>query len=205
MGFVIVCALGFAAMLKANELWAGVVLFLTLGMLGVSTLGILDRRAAKRAGWVGFTLFGGAYLTISLAPWLSTEILPQLPTTRILELSEFLEFADSKREVELLREQLALEELTYEKLGTKNTIYDPTTPRNLVRDMRVRATLDKIELLKAQINNRVAQQTFGQLPLTTARRKVGHCVFALLIGLIGALIARGFYQTREPAGEGTTV
>jgi hypothetical protein len=213
MSIVVLSALGFAAMQKANALWAGVALFLVIGMLGVSTLGILYRHGAKRAGWVGFTLFGGVYLVISLAPWLSTEILPRLPTTRIVELTDPAGPADLDDEIALLEKELAREELALK--NTESTLLLGSMPSpapdlalspmplpsgapDLAYIPVVETARNKVEFVRAKLHGKHAQQAVMLGTLIEYRRQVGHCLFALLLGLVGALIARGFYGTREP-------
>src|SRR3954469_14194500 len=57
MALVLVLAIGVAALRDASETWAGVVLLLTLGLLGVSVFGVIYRREARRAWWLGFAQF----------------------------------------------------------------------------------------------------------------------------------------------------
>jgi hypothetical protein len=76
MVLVVVLGFGFAALRDASETWAGIVLLLTLGLLGVSILGVVYRREARRAWWVGFALFGWGYVALTLAPWSKPEKLP---------------------------------------------------------------------------------------------------------------------------------
>lgn len=86
MGLVVVVAVGVAALRSASEDWAGIVLMLTLGLLGVALLGVIFRDGPRRAFWSGFALFGGGYLTLTMAPWFSAEVGPRLATTRGLDL-----------------------------------------------------------------------------------------------------------------------
>ena len=74
---VLLLGVGFAALREANDLWDGCVLTLTIGVLLVSVLLALHRRETTRAFWVGFALFGWAYLELSLVP----SIEPRLLTT----------------------------------------------------------------------------------------------------------------------------
>ncbi|HWE37419.1 MAG TPA: hypothetical protein VG406_12695 [Isosphaeraceae bacterium] len=85
MGLVVVVAVGVAALRFASELWAGVLLLSTVGVLGAAILGIIHRRDGKRAWWQGFALFGWGYLALALGPWASEAIAPHLPTTAGLD------------------------------------------------------------------------------------------------------------------------
>ena len=44
MGFILVAAIGIAALKDSSETWAGVMLLGTLGLLGASVLGAMPRR-----------------------------------------------------------------------------------------------------------------------------------------------------------------
>jgi hypothetical protein len=80
MTVVLVSGLAIAALRNADELWAGLMLALTTVLLAVAILGALYRREARRAFWVGFLLFGSAYLAASLVPASRSS----LPTTQLL-------------------------------------------------------------------------------------------------------------------------
>src|SRR4051812_40102573 len=84
MTAVLICGVGIAAMRDASDLWAGVLLLLTLFLLGVSLLGVLHRRDAKRAFWQGFALFGWGYMILVRAPWFAEQVQPKLATTQLL-------------------------------------------------------------------------------------------------------------------------
>ncbi len=64
-GLMVVIALigvGTGAMIRPNKFWALVLPVFLLTMLLTAILGFLIRRGPKRAYWVGFALFGWAYL-----------------------------------------------------------------------------------------------------------------------------------------------
>ncbi|MGP0070143.1 MAG: hypothetical protein ACLQGP_41915 [Isosphaeraceae bacterium] len=67
MAVVVVAAVDFAALRTADATWAGALALLTYGALGLAIFGILFRRGAERAWWVGFLVFGWGYLRV--APW----------------------------------------------------------------------------------------------------------------------------------------
>jgi hypothetical protein len=85
MGLVVVVAVGVAALRFASELWAGVLLMLTLAVLGAAVLAFHERTGARRAWCRGFALFGWGYLALAMGPWASDTIAPRLPTTRGLD------------------------------------------------------------------------------------------------------------------------
>ena len=76
MAFIFVAGVGLAALRNANEFWAGMMLLLALAAVGIAVLGGLFSRGRERAWWVGFAVFGGGYLIVSLFP-----LGAELPTT----------------------------------------------------------------------------------------------------------------------------
>ncbi len=83
MAVVLVLAIGFAALRNANETWSGVMTLATYGALGVAILGIVFRKGAQRAWWLGFFVFGWGFLCV--APHLSSWSTRRPPTLALLE------------------------------------------------------------------------------------------------------------------------
>ena len=176
MGTILVLAIGVAALRDASETWAGVMLLLTLGLLGVSILGVIYRRDARRAWWVGFALFGWGYAGLTLAPWSKPEKLP----TRV--------------------------PLHY--------LYARMSPRKVVamEPFSASAGLDEGQFIVLDSNpshdslpgvpkGSDAVFAIGTIDLK-AFRAIGHCLLALVAGIVGGFIALWFYSTREVAGRG---
>ena len=83
---VLILGVGFAALRESNEIWDSSIFTITLGVLLISILLAIHRTGSRRAFWLGFALFGSAYLGLSLVP----SIEPRLITTKALA------FLDSK-------------------------------------------------------------------------------------------------------------
>ena len=92
MAFIIVAAIGLAALRNANDLWAGMLLLVALAAVGFALMGAAILRGKERHWWAGFAFFGGAYLALSVGPWLGDTIRPQLGTTHLLDRLEQLMF-----------------------------------------------------------------------------------------------------------------
>jgi hypothetical protein len=92
LALVVFVAIGLAALQAASDAWDGGVFALALLTLLTSTLLAVHRRGRDRAFWIGFTLFGSAYLVASLVP----NIEPRLPSTKGLA---YLDSKISKRVV----------------------------------------------------------------------------------------------------------
>jgi hypothetical protein len=93
MGIVMVAVVGLAALRNPSETWAGAMLLLTCGILALGVVGAIDRRGARRAWWLGFSVFGWGYIALSgswsasnLVGQSSTKLFDKLPTTTVLEL-----------------------------------------------------------------------------------------------------------------------
>jgi hypothetical protein len=77
---VLVLAVGFAALRAATALWDSALLGGSIVLLLTSALLVVHRRLEKRAFWLGFSIFGWAYLLASLiAP-----VESRLPTSKLL-------------------------------------------------------------------------------------------------------------------------
>jgi hypothetical protein len=72
MSFVLICGVGTAALAASTTLWDGVVFSSTLLILLSS---ILLAVYGRRAFWLGFALFGWAYLVASLIPPVEARLL----------------------------------------------------------------------------------------------------------------------------------
>ena len=79
-------AVGLAALRGADDAWDGGLFGLTALTLLMAVLLAIHRRGARRAYWLGFTMFGWVYLVMSLVP----PIEGRLPT------SKGLAYLDSK-------------------------------------------------------------------------------------------------------------
>ena len=66
MAFVLVSAVGLAALRNASDPWAEMMLLVALVAAGVAVLGAALMRGRERAWWLGFAVFGGGYLAATL-------------------------------------------------------------------------------------------------------------------------------------------
>lgn len=62
MGVVLVAAIGTAALRIPTGVWAGVMMLVAGGVLVLAVIGALCRTGKERAWWLGFSLFGWAYI-----------------------------------------------------------------------------------------------------------------------------------------------
>src|SRR5262249_5970683 len=68
VGLIFACGVAFASLKESSELWESAVFSLTLVVILVAALLAIHRIGERRHFWLGFALFGGCYLGISLIP-----------------------------------------------------------------------------------------------------------------------------------------
>jgi hypothetical protein len=78
---VLSCGIALAALRSASEVWASLLFTFAVGCFLVAVPLAVYRRAGRRAYWLGFAIFGWAYLLLGLIP----EARSQLATTRLSE------------------------------------------------------------------------------------------------------------------------
>ena len=75
LGVILVLGVGFAALKEASDLWDSGVFTLTIGVLLLSILLAVNRTDSRRSFWIGFALFGWAYLALSLVPSIESRLM----------------------------------------------------------------------------------------------------------------------------------
>jgi hypothetical protein len=171
MGLVLGMAVASAALRNADEYWAGGLLMLTLLLMGTAVLAIVYERGQSRAGWLGFLVFGGGYLAMSIGQLPSAEVSAKLPTTR------FMRYAHARVDAAgRLRNKLIFR------------LVDPTTGTTTFDEAAIQA--DPSQKWKAILPGVLNYEAF---------RTIGHCLFALLAGFLGMAIGRRFQARQERA------
>jgi hypothetical protein len=174
MGYVVILAVGLAALRNANAYWAGAVLAVTLILFLTAVLGAIYSSGQARAGWLGFSIFGFAYLSATCSSLLPGRISAQLPTSELIY---------------YVHEQVkptaqAMSVMAKDRLGN---IYGPKLPPPTSPPPTVVPTIWNSLLPRAADHDSFAS--------------IGHCLFGLMVGLLGAFIARWF-EHRRTVGEG---
>lgn len=82
MAFVLLAAVGFAAVKNPSEMLAGVLFLFVVGLLVLALVGVAFRHGNKRLFWAGFGAFGWTYLALAL--WTEPVSLPVLPTSTLI-------------------------------------------------------------------------------------------------------------------------
>ncbi len=187
MAFVLVSAVGLAALRNANEVWAGWLLTGAFGAVATAVLGALVFRDGPRYRWAGFVVFSGGYLALTVGPGLSDAFKPYLGTTRSLNYVQSQVTAASSSRLPQLQTQRARIAQRIGSLVADDPDFISVTNRLATR----LATLD------ASIKQERASQISGSrwrwlLPGAVNQDQflcVGHSLFALLAGLMGNMVA----------------
>jgi hypothetical protein len=71
---ILVLGVSLASIRESNEAWDSSIFTLTLAILLTSVLLAIHRTENRRAFWLGFALFGSAYLGLTLVPPIETTV-----------------------------------------------------------------------------------------------------------------------------------
>jgi hypothetical protein len=206
MGLIVAIAVAFAALRGANDHWAGGLVLAFLGLLGYSILASIHRQGAARAVWLGFIVAGGGY-------FLAVRALPDqergwLPTSQLLTYVE--------------QQVVGVNSITVNILGAIVNTPLPGTPGTAATSTVTTAPTitttgggpavwnlattgggNSIRVVNAS-GTTVATAWAPFLPGAAngeAFKSVGHSLFALMAGWIGAVVSRRMWKSRELAGD----
>jgi hypothetical protein len=189
MGFILVLAVGLAALRDANDQWAGGMILATSLLIGIATLGGLFGADRLRAGRLGFAVFGGGYFALAFLG-LSEGNLSKLPTTWLLAYVH----------------QRVSPPQTYTFTVTGSAPGQTGQGLVLMSNVRpgpiantVTTTTTSQASMASTVDPAIANRWKSLLPGAANYESfsvVGHCLFALLACLLGAAIARRFERGR---------
>jgi hypothetical protein len=173
---VVFLAVGFAALRESNELWDIGIFTATLGVLLVSLLLAIHRTETTRAFWLGFALFGWCYLVGTLIPPIESRLM----TTKALA------YLDSK-----LQERPA----TLYTVISSGTGSGSTT--NQIQSIALN-TLGNPLTTSSPGRVRIWDVATGRLVggwggTTEHFVRIGHTLFAVIVGWLGGLLSRHFH------------
>ena len=191
---ILILGVGFAALRQSNETWDSSIFSITLGVLLVSILLAVHRTQIKRAFWVGFALFGPAYLGLAQIPSIES----RLVTTRALA------YLDSK----LARSAPAgIAYFDYDNDGLTDILVTNNAQSNVVFRSNGNGTFQDVTVTagsNAGANQAVGGGWISEVavgPTTLAGLfgttiyfvRIGHCLLAMVAALLGGQLSRYFY------------
>jgi hypothetical protein len=183
---VLFVAVGFAALRESSDLWESGIFTAALGVLLISILLAIHRTVKRRAFWMGFALFGSAYLGLSLLPSIESGLI----TTKVLV------FLDSKMPRSIPAG------LKY--IGWLNTLFvNNSQPIRL--NVNTGTGIDTDMTFVNQSNPNITLYDLVTSPLTKLSGttenfvRIGHSLLALTAAFLGGLLSRFlFAKNREP-------
>jgi hypothetical protein len=188
---VLLVGVGLAALRESNENWDSGIFSLTLAVLLISVLLAIHRTEHRRAFWLGFALFGWAYLELSLVPSIESRLI----TTKGLA------FVDSKVPVDafVVTDQVGQ--------GVTGTQKEHTVAAPFQRLIVKKRNQDGISPV---YYNRAAKYMAYKTKLrgsgsgkTENFVRIGHSLMALLTAWFGGQFSRYFCTTKRNGNIGT--
>jgi hypothetical protein len=85
MGLVLMVAVACAALTRPSELAVGLLITLVIGVLCLSICRAVLENQGRRAFWLGFSVFGWVYVTLTLGLWTDRWLEPSLLTTKLID------------------------------------------------------------------------------------------------------------------------
>jgi hypothetical protein len=181
-------AVGLAALRNANEVWARVMMMLVVGLVCVAGLRAILLRGRERAWWLGFAVLGCTYLCASLSPLRS-----RLSTTHLLEYvharvvsSSIATFDVSRADQDSLLFRIVMIDGTANSRTVSNSVYHSTPGEDIL------ATMEPANRWRSALPGAANRDPF---------LRIGHSLFALLIGMVGGTVAAWFWGRRERPGQ----
>jgi hypothetical protein len=181
LGVIVFAAVAFAALREATDLWDGGVFSLTLLTVLSAVLLAIHCTDRKRAFWLGFSLFGWAYLGASLVPPVESRLL----TTKGLA------YVDSKLSDRVIAVTFSV-----------TTPGGSTTVGKAVQALAF-SPVGKTLAVNSAGAVRLWNVTTGRLlagPNGTTENfiRIGHSLIALVMGWLGGCLSRRLYAPGPP-------
>jgi hypothetical protein len=188
LGVVVFVAVALAALRAASPAWDAGLLGVTIAALLVAVLLAVHRDGRRRASWVGFALFGWAYLAIVFVA--GTE--PRLPTTKLLA------FLDSKRP-----RPAGAAFADIDSDGTMDIFIVDINGQSKPVKAGVYSNNLSVAFAPSGGNGTTTGLASWALPAVGPGRtiedfvRIGHSLFALLLAAVGGLVSRTLHDSKS--------
>jgi hypothetical protein len=199
IAFVVVFAIGLAALKTSSDLWAGMMLLVALAFVGVAILGAILMTGHERAWWLGFAVFEAGYLILTFGPWFTERIEPRLLTTLGLDYVHFhvTERTSGGNSTLQNQRQELVQRLIAESQKMRNPSADPTVRYLTQRISQIDNQLGSASLATSGPVENPWQKAFPGAANYDLFVQVGHSLFALMAGVLGGWIATWFDARRK--------
>jgi VCBS repeat protein len=191
---VLLLGVGFAALRESNEIWDTGIFSITLGVLLISVLLATHRTEKRRAIWLGFALFGSAYLGFTLVPQIESRLI----TTGALT------FLDSKMPRSI---PIGLAYADFDNDGKMDLyVANNSQPNTLFRN-KGKGTFEDVTSA-AGVNTAWFSNIFlgttpkGSSGTTEHFVRIGHSLLALIAAFLGGLLSRHRYAKNRERDSG---
>jgi hypothetical protein len=189
---VLILGIGFAALRESTETWDSITFGITLGTLVLSILLAIHRTESRRAFWLGFALFGWAYLVPSLIPLIQSRLI----TTKALA------FIDSKLPRSVSG---GFEYFDYDNDGRMDLYVVNNSQPNALYVNKGNGTFQDVTTtvgLNSRSNGTLLLNNSGLLVsgstgTTENFMRIGHSLCALIAAMIGGHLSRHLHETNR--------
>lgn len=201
MGLVLALALALAALRGANDSWAGGLLMAVPLLFGLALIGARCGKERSRAGRLGFAVLGGVYFALAFLG-LSEGHLAKLPTSKLLRYVHERVAGQRTFSVVFTGTSPSLATATTTTPGgpAKLAVTQPPDTVNFTASSSggstVTAVFDRVGMADVSPPNRWRAMLPGAADYG-AFQAVGHCLVALLAGMLGAVVAWRFERGRQ--------
>ncbi len=190
---VLFVGFGFAAFREANDTWDSSTFSITLAVLLISILLAVHRSEKKRAYWLGFALFGSAYLALSFVPSIESRLI----TTRALT------FLDSKMLKSIPSPFAGFDLIVQDSQPYVFYLNNRNSPRYDVTAVTGSnpAGNPAWSLLKRLLGSSLTRSS----GTTENFVRIGHSLIAVIVGSLGGYISRRLYANNREAVEESVI
>jgi hypothetical protein len=179
---VLFVAVGFAALRESTDLWESGVFILAIGVLLTSILLDVHRTESRRAYWIGFAVFGWIYLALTLVPSIGSRL---ITTQAFAYLNSGVRNAFS------------------------NTVQGGGTFSGNLKEHTIKAPFQGIILKsrkqRGSLTSYYSAFFGGGSGKTRNSVGIGHSLFTLLMGWLGAQFSRRLYRSARSSEPSSVV
>ena len=206
---VLFLGVGIAALREATHTWDSSTFSITLAALLISILLAVHRTSKRRAYWLGFALFGSAYLGVSLIPSIESRLITtkalafldsKVPTRSMPAGVVYADF-DNDGKMDLYVVNNSQPHTLYPNKGT--VVFEDVTANAGLNPAGNRGKGSRIlNLDNLYLNNSAGLWLRGSVGTTENFMRIGHSLLAVIVASLGGHISRRLYaNNREAVGE----